>query len=244
MLAILILAILYAVSIILIFYRFKLWGIPLLKNTLIWFLGQLAIILNIHKAGDPDHFKKLLVRTIKWSLITEFILGFYSFPLIIELFLIPILFILLLSAEISKSTESVKQFYRKSSNIILSLIFLFSLYKTISHYREAFSKEKIEELFLSPIMTILFIPYLYLLRVYIDYEMLKGRLKWILRDDQLLYSIRKRQLFYVCKLNHKRIELANFGVGCVDLKDQDKFQSFLTDIRMGVETPFVFEEGS
>ena len=52
-----------------IIYKFGLWDISLLKDTLIWTLGFGFIsLLNINKVNDSAYFKKVFFDTIKWTI--------------------------------------------------------------------------------------------------------------------------------------------------------------------------------
>jgi hypothetical protein len=76
-------------------YNVHVWDISLLKDTIMWVLGTAVIMfVNYDKAIKESHFfKKVLLDNVKLVVLLEFIINFYVYNLVVELLLVPVLFI-------------------------------------------------------------------------------------------------------------------------------------------------------
>ena len=105
-----VLMVLYVFGIVLILYKLTFWKGDLMKDTVFWFLSVASIMFfNINKVESKQYFKNHIYETIKWTIILEFVMNFYTFTLPTELFLLP--FIILVSATKTFAEVSVVQPY-------------------------------------------------------------------------------------------------------------------------------------
>lgn len=166
--------IIYTFLIVLLLYIVSYWDIAMMKDTFFWLsFTAVGILFSLSKAIDTLFFSNLIKDNIKIIIILEFILNLYTFPLLIELLLFPIiLFISILQAFTDNDIEKKK--LNSCLSIALSLIVLcmlfFSIYKSIVNYECFFSISTLKYFSLPIILTLLSLPYFYGIVLYMRYE--------------------------------------------------------------------------
>jgi hypothetical protein len=181
-----------------------LWDIALLKDTVFWALGfGFVALVNINKVNSKAYFKETFKDAVKGTILIEFIANFFTFSLLAELIILPIVVI----AAMMQAVASFKEEHKPVENFIKNLflyfsifVFLFSLYKTVASYREVFTFDNFKSLMLPVVLTITFLPFMYLFNLYVKYEMLWVTLKFMIRDKAERKKV-KRQILWVANFN-------------------------------------------
>jgi hypothetical protein len=154
------------------------WDISLLKDTVFWTLfSGVVLFMNINKVENVNYFSSLIKDNIKVIVIWEFLFNFYTFSLIGELVLIPVVSLFsimeVFEEHSSKQWKKHKQVVTLCKNILgligLGLI-VYVVYKTITEYELLFSVSIIKSFLLHILLTILTLPYFYVLALYMNYE--------------------------------------------------------------------------
>lgn len=164
----------YLYGIILILQYIELWQTSNLKDVLFWlFSVGLILVFNINDAKSNAYFKGIFISAFKWTIILEFIVNLYSFSLFAEIIILPILISLAMMQAFAETDEKHIMVSKFLQNIIAAsglLIFSFSLYKTIINYDAVLTFQNLVVFLLSSTITVLFIPFVYLLALYSTYE--------------------------------------------------------------------------
>ncbi len=175
--------IIYIAIIVYLLYCIDVWNTSLLKDTIIWtFFFASTTFFNLNKVVDTKYFKKLLTDSLKWTLLIEYLINFHTFSLIIELIILPfMLFIVAMqvSSEIDKQYEVVNKLFTGILSMFGISIFLYSLIQTIYKSNELFTFSNFHEFLLPLYMTILLMPFLYLIALFIQYESLFVRVRFM-----------------------------------------------------------------
>lgn len=140
--------------------------------------------------------------------------------------ILPILvFIVLLQAYASLKPEHKKvESVMKAMNAIFGFGFLFfTIYKMITIPGELFTFVSLKSFLLPVLLTILFVPFIYLLALYSHYESLFIRLKFLEKEKPLRKSL-KWQILKVANINLNK--LSNISGGIAKLLLVDKIRSF------------------
>jgi len=89
----------------------QLWGFENLKATILWTCTAGFGMVIANETGEPTrrHFKAVILGGIKFTIVLEFLVNFYVFPIIAELVLIPILAFLTACATYAEIKEEYKQ---------------------------------------------------------------------------------------------------------------------------------------
>ena len=162
------------IIIVLILKKLSFWEIGFIKDTSFWFLfTAIGIFFNIQDAKNVTFFSNIIRENIKAIVVLEFVINFYTFPLFIELALFPIIFLTSTSQlliEKDSSQTKVNSCLVKLLAFIGLFLIIFSFYKTIVDYKNFFSLVNLKTFILPLILTILSLPFFYILALYINYE--------------------------------------------------------------------------
>lgn len=225
----------YCVLLVYIFRCIGLWDLQLLKTTLFWLFGAEVLLINsFEKTTEPSYFVKLVKHSFTWTILIEIIVNLNSFSLFCELILVPFLFFIgILTAFSKEKTEydPVHRVLKWILNGIAFVIILYAIVHTIRFARSVFITENLNEILLPPVLTVLFIPFIYIVALYAGYEhlftMLKLRPK---RTKKQLIKI-KFALFSTCKFNIKKIKRVNRHIERWNVEDIQKMKRLLAKIK-------------
>jgi len=180
-------------------YFVGLWDIAWLKNTILW-VACVAFVMLVQFSKINDN-NKFIINTIKDNLklliLLEFVINLYVFNLFVEILLLPILVIIGAMQAFTESDDKYKDVY-KLSNYLLSIVgFVFIIYATymiLTDINGFISKENLIDMILPILLTIMFIPFIYLVALYSSYENLFKRIPYIIEDKDTLKYTRKKIL--------------------------------------------------
>lgn len=189
----------YVTALVVLLWKFNFWDISHLKDTIVWFLfSALGIAYGLHKVRNARYFVELIKSTLSVTIAIQFIVNLHSFPLWLELILLPLTSLLIIiSAYAEHSSTSNKEHEKVDSCLksILTVVGLFyigyALYKTIADYRFIFTWDTAKQFLLPIILMFLALPYFYILALYMKFESLFATSNVLFRD------IRKTERFKI-----------------------------------------------
>lgn len=203
--------VIYTYMIIYIFflYKIKFWSIELLKDTIIWLIT--VPIFSIMKAEEDSnkYFKETLKSCFEVYILIEFIGLNYPFNICIELIIIPIVLLLSLVGEFAEKfgeTKEVSIFAYIIVIIISALAFIHSIRLAISDIQNIFTIDVLKNIVYVPILTIAYIPMIYLILIFMNYETFWFRVnckKYLSKKDKRMIMIKAIKN---CKLSLKRVK--------------------------------------
>lgn len=175
------------------------WSFENLKSTIIWFFGFAFVgLMNApNNQGDTEgeYLLSYLKSALGISVFVGFLAGAYTLPIFLEVFILPVIFVFSAFIAMSKSRPEHKILHGPS-NWVIGIIALFFIGYGILNItldpQGFFSWKKFSDLFLPMILSILFIPFVMLLRVLMIYEMLFVRMSFWMKDKELLSYAKKR----------------------------------------------------
>jgi hypothetical protein len=211
-------------------YKLSFWDFSLLKDTIFWFsTTALVCFFTINKAKNNNYFKGIIKENLKWAIAMEFLVNFYTFSLTTELILVPILIFLGLLQAISDTDKKYTQVSKLFKNVFgvfgLALL-VFTTYKTFKNYQELFTVHNLFSFLLPPILTVLVIPFLYVLAIYMNYEELFVRVN-IISNDKEKNKLLKRKIILIAKLNLNRLTVISKKLNKSDWYQSDDELSYL-----------------
>jgi hypothetical protein len=164
----------YLYGIILLLQNLEVWQSSNLKDVLFWpFSVGLILVFKINEAKSNAYFKGIFLSAIKWTIVLEFIVKLYSFSLLTEIIILPVLVFLAMTqafAEMDEKHKMVSKFLQNVIAVAGLLIFSFSLYKTLINFDAVLTFQNLVVFLLPSTITVLFIPFVYLLALYSTYE--------------------------------------------------------------------------
>lgn len=138
------------------------------------FFSATATLFRANQIDENKHyFKEMLKANLKFGIFLEFLYGLYTFSFETEFLAVPLgVALAILVPCLEKETNLIN--LKKGINTFLSFLALYLLYHVIAgaidHKKELFVFDNLKQILLSPIYTILFIPFLYLLSMHLVYE--------------------------------------------------------------------------
>ncbi len=194
--------VIYYIVVIYILSVFKLWDIKLLKDTFIWFFtAGVIVFFNSNKINNTNYFIQILKDNFKVIIFLEFVLNFYTFSLVTELILIPIITSITILYEYSKHTMLKNPEHIKANKLFKSLLSLFGFiilvsttYKIINDYRNLITMDNLKSIYLPIILTILSIPFYYLLALYVICEDFFKGIDFMFTDHKIKKELKKQIL--------------------------------------------------
>jgi hypothetical protein len=203
---------LYTVGILAVLSRVGLWEVSLLKDTIVWFtLSALVSMADAVRKGpeNPRFFREVLLDNLKLVIVLEFVLDTFVLPLALELVLVPLAFFLGAMQAVAGTKpeyESVgKLFGCLISGLGLGLL-VYAMVELIRGFGQFGTVDTLKEFALAPLLTIMSIPFLFGLSLYVAYEGLFMRLPVFLKDHPDLVRYAKLRALYECRWHLPRLD--------------------------------------
>ncbi|AEM78249.1 hypothetical protein [Thermoanaerobacter wiegelii] len=224
--------------IIYILYKVGFWEFSLIKDTIIWiiFIPVPMLFDSTDKAMKEEYFKKKIKENFSFNMVLEFIINRYTFSLICELIIVPIIALLGMVLVIASREEKYSS-VEKVTSFILGVSGIFILLNAtclvIKDLKSFVCIETLKSFLLPVILTVLYLPFVYLFVLYLVYEQVYSRLKMKKYIDKELRTYIMKKLF--CKFNFKLYDLRKFvtknitNLTCLDNKKELK--TFLKTFR-------------
>jgi hypothetical protein len=216
---------LYVILMVLIFRKIGFWDASALKDTILWTTSTaFATFFSLNKVAEDKHyFRDAIWDNIRLVLMLEFIVNLYSFSLIVELVLVPIVtFIGIMSAVAESKPETMR--LKILFNSVLSIfglgLLVFTFRELSADFQNLATLKTLRDFFLPPLFTIAFLPFVYLMALYMQYERLFNRVDFANKDVSLA-RYAKRRFFAVCHLSLSKLNRFSKNVGFPKLNSRD-----------------------
>lgn len=225
----------YIVCAIILLYYINFWRLSQLKDTIYWIFGvALILFFNLNEIEKKEnYFKGIIKDNLKVLVLVEFISNFKSFNLVIEIISVIIIFFFSIVSAFTEN-DSTKTRENKLSQTVLTIYGLaalvFSVIEIIQNFDEFATIDNLKSLLLSPIFTILFIPFMYLLGLYMVYEIFFIRIKHIHRDQKKLSQFVVRQILWKCNFSLKKVRIMSKELKIALMNDKTEFKYAINEI--------------
>jgi hypothetical protein len=190
-------------------YKLGMWQLWMLKDTFYWFVGSaLAAFFALNRAANDEHyFKEAVLSGLRFAVLLEFVINLYVFSLVGELFLVPIVTLLALLQVFASSRPElapVKTMLQGLFAIGSLLIIVHVGAAVVSDPGSVATLHNLQDFLLPLVLTLLFLPLVYGLALYLLYESLYVQLKIFGRDERLRrYTM--WQIAKACRLRVSRV---------------------------------------
>ena len=186
----------------------SLWDISQLKSTIIWSVSVAAVSLfRINQiVADPRYFRNAVKDNLKVVVLVEYLIGFWTFDFWIELLIVPFLALvggMLAIAQSDKKYQSVERLLNGVLTLFGIILIVHAVYKLMTDF-DAFARaDTLLDFSLPPIMTLLFLPFLFVLSLYVNYQNAFLKLRFAISDPSLRFYAKRRAVIAF----HARTEL-------------------------------------
>lgn len=225
-----IMLIVYVTATLFLINKVWIYDITHLKDTIVWFISvALVLLFSIGKNKSTFFFKEIVKDSFKLTMVIEFFINFYTFSLQIELILIPIVIFLILMLTFSdkdKKYDQANKFFYNILAIVGLILFGFVTYKTFYNYQNFFTIRTLFSLLLPTILTIILIPFLYMMALYVNYELVFTRINFMTNND-MKRKLLKNEILLLAGFNLNRLAIINKKLNKFDVYHSDNLRIYL-----------------
>lgn len=166
------------------------WDSSYLKNTVLWIVFVAFVLLFRAQsfAEEPHYLRRIITDNFKFTAILEFVVNFYTLPLLAEILLVPLATFLVLLASFAEREPEHAVVARFANGVLL----LIGLGLVIYAFRQlvgnlpAFAQPGTARDFLMPsVLTLCYLPFLFATALYALYERINLRLGSTIKDPVL-----------------------------------------------------------
>lgn len=184
------------------------WNWVYVKDIIFWTLfAGVPVCFNAASRKIEEHyFRNIIIDNLKFAALVEFFTGTFTFHIILELILQPLLVIfMILQSTLIKKSERVK----KAIDGIVGVLGLGILVLTIKSLFDSIDSILLIDILVSftlPIvLSSLYLPVAYFLAVFSKYEILFLRMKSKEPNDKKLRRGHRYEVIRCCKLSYKKV---------------------------------------
>lgn len=179
------------------------------KDIVVWYLVQgLVLFFGYEKASEDGYLRRRVVETVKITAVVEFIVNLYTFPLGVELVLVPLLFLIGATRAVCDLKAEYAPAKRCIDWIIAALgvsLLSWAVASAITDWTAFMSARTVEQFLLPAVMTVAFLPFVYALGVYTGYEQIFTRLGYTDVDRRERWSRARRRVIRTCGVDLRKI---------------------------------------
>lgn len=179
---------LYITFTLLILYELSIWNTDLVKVTVYWVFGwSIIAFVNAGKLHqEKGYLLKIFKEILNVAVLIAFFVNFYTFPLWLELILVPFAVTLSLLTFFSSTKDEYKILHTFLSRVQIvfgTAIFIFCISKAVANIQSITSTSALHELILPIYLSILLLPFLYALSWYARYEQNVRRRRFLRKNE-------------------------------------------------------------
>lgn len=202
---------LYVVAVVYFLFEIGFWQTYLIKDTIIWFIfsGVVGAFAAIGKAKNIDFFVSTIRDSVSLVLLVEFITNLYSFSLLIEFILIPLVTLIVICSTLmdlspefqNPESQPVKRLFTFLNISIGLTVLSHSVGLIFINLRIEDSVQSLKSLLLAPILSVMFLGFTYIFVLWSSYEQIFIRLGFGEKKSKQLIAYIKLRILMYCHVN-------------------------------------------
>ncbi len=184
------------------------WDWVYIKDIIFWtlFAGVPVCFNAASREMEKHYFRNIIIDNLKFVALVEFFTGTFTFHIILELILQPLLVIfMILQSTLIKKTEKVKKIIDGLVGILGLGILALTIISAINSIGSIQFIDIIVGLALPIVLSTLYLPVAYFFAVYSKYEILFLRMGFKETDDKKLRRKHRFEVMRCCKLSYKKV---------------------------------------
>src|SRR5690606_36911005 len=183
-------AALWIILCVLVLHYVDMWTTANLKTTILWgFAFAFLTLMDVSRISEDNTYLKKTIRdTVNVTAIITFIAEAYSFPLFAELVLFPFLVCVTAMHVMSEKKKEHASVHRLMSGVLVTVgcaYIGYGIYMAATDFEDFATWNNLREFFIPIILSLLFLPYLYLISILVSYELIWVSLRFALKDAAL-----------------------------------------------------------
>lgn len=194
------------------------WTLDLLKDTILWFcISAMAMMIRVGASSEAANIlRKVVVDNVRIVIGLEFLINTYTFSLPVEFAFIPIVSLIAGLAFVAHANEKYPAVARLTGALqptIGFVVLVIAVGSAIADAQALNSLDTIRSIALAPTLSIILIPFLYVLALISQYERAFQELKLGTEKRKSLKRYARRRILMYGKFNLRRAQqLNNHGV--------------------------------
>jgi hypothetical protein len=184
------------------------WQTSMLAPTIAWFVGT-AIVGTFSVEGIGD-LRTLILRVIAATALIEFVANAYTFPLLVELIVVPFVIVVVTLTSFSELRPEFA-ILRTPFNLLCVALLVGTVAPTVvfvaHHVGQLASAERAREFLLPLILTVALAPYLYCLQMVVVWRTALAMLRSGIEDRPELLKEARLAMARSCRLSLTRIKI-------------------------------------
>ncbi len=186
----------YIVIIVFALYSIEIWKWSLTTSTILWVaFGAFSMFMNYEKANNENFIIESIKDQFKILVLFEFLTNFYVFNLWAELIIIPLSAFIGGMLAISETKEEYEP-AQKALTFILATFGTFTIiyvaYMAFNDFSNFATLENLRSFIVPTLLSLSFLPFIYLVTLSMNYETLFTRLSFISKEKHVVSYARKR----------------------------------------------------
>ncbi len=234
---------LYAGIFVFAFTKLPFWEWKYIKDIIIWvvFAGVPVCFKAINRKNDEQYFKNIVVDNLKFATLVEFFISSFTFSLIGEFVLQPVLTFLLMLQTYAGTKEEYKKVKVLLDWVIVVLslsIYVIAIKNAINSYEQLGIVDLVVSFCIPIVFSVIYLPVAYSLALVSMYQSIFSRIVVRNRNNKKLSQKRKFEMLFSCGLSFKKIksfdsEYSKYIVSTRSTFDNDEFETFVNNFRNG-----------
>ncbi len=209
-LALMTMMVLYILLVIWGLYAVNVWTASVIKETIIWFFTSAVVLAfsAVSNRGAENLWRAAIIDNLKIIVLFQFLVGNYTFSLPVELIFVPLVTFLTMLNVVATSEVKYQQVAVLIGIVqlgILIYVVIWVVGSAIADYRNLGSIGTMRQIAIGPLLSIALTPFVYLLRLYADYETLFINLKIGPNKDTQVKKYARRKLITHLGLNSRSV---------------------------------------
>jgi hypothetical protein len=218
------------------------WRTSMIPTTVAWFVG--TAIVGTFSMGGVGELRRLVIRTVALTAVVVFVSNAYTFPLLGELLLVPSAVVLVTIASFADRRAEFANI-RVPLKVLCIALFVGTVTPTVvylvQHIAKLASADRARDFLLPFVLTLAFLPYLYLVRMVVVWQTALSMLKSQMQDRPALLKAARRGLIRSCHASLPRIQLfePEFRWRLTAATSEEDIESTMSDFnRVAAERPW------
>lgn len=186
------------------------WKWIYIKDIVIWvlFAGVPVCFNAVSKNIEEHYFRSIIIDNLKFLALVEFFVGTFTFNLVVEFIMQPVLVLFILLEVVAGTKDEYKE-VKKLMNWVVSIsgfiILGFTINVAITSYSKLDNVDNIVSFFIPIIFSLMYLPIAYGFVVYSKYEILFIRMCFKEPKDKITIYKHRLKVMGVCRFSYKDI---------------------------------------
>lgn len=184
------------------------WNWIYIKDIIFWtlFTGVPVCFNSTNRNLEEHYFKNIIIDNLKFTALTEFITGTFTFHILIELILQPILFFcVILQVSAKDESEKTKKVVDNIIGIIGIVIIMLTIKSAVDGIGGIQFVDVLMGLFLPIVLSVLYLPVAYFFALYSKYEIIFLRMSFKEPNNKKLKLHHRIEIIKTCNLSYSKV---------------------------------------